>query len=92
MPIYVCEEMQKLRKYLEENNIEYQDISESYMCRTIFVYKKKRISVINGLGSYGGVDIHTGENRGFLEVWGKPFGKNPVGHLTADNIIATLWK
>lgn len=90
MTMYICQEMKKLRTYLDEHKIKWSDESDRYMCRTRFLHNKNTISVVNGFGSYGGIGIDA-DNRGFLEVWGKPFGKYPVGYLTAENIIATIW-
>lgn len=94
----VCKEMQKLRDWLDENNIEWEDASEEFdedkeysfwMCRTWFKINRKRISVINGFGSYGGVDVLGGENEGLLEVMGL-IGNDVVGHMTAEEVIAAI--
>ena len=62
----IVEEMQKLRDWLDEHNIEWVDKSEEpvyleyfhrysfWMCRTHFDINGKHVSVINGYGSYGG--------------------------------------
>lgn len=75
----ICEEMQKLRDWLDENKIEWEDHSETstddkeynpWICRTWFDIKNKRISVINGYYTYGGISIIDGKNEGLLEVMG----------------------
>ena len=60
----ICEEMKKLRKYLDINKIKWKDKSEGfetstedlslYICRTHFWYKNNFYSAINGFGTYGG--------------------------------------
>lgn len=64
----VCKEMQKLRDWLDENKIPWEDVSEDFcrfnlnkiehemwICRTHFNIKGHKVSVINGYGTYGGV-------------------------------------
>lgn len=94
----VCEEMQKLRDWLDENNIDWEDASEDFvedkehsfwMCRTWFRINGKRISVINGYGSYGGADVFHGENKGLLEAMGL-IGDDVIGYMTADEVIAAI--
>ena len=68
----VCEEMQKLRDWLDENGINWEDNSEDFSrympsnlvseykmwtVRTQFKIKNDFISVINGHGTYGGYGI-----------------------------------
>ena len=95
----VCEEMQKLRDWLNENGIEWLDASDDYtnvfldewniwMCRTRFMINNREISVINGHGSYGGYGVLTMKNHGFLEVMG--LFKQVRGYLTAEEIIAEI--
>lgn len=81
----VCEEMQKLRDWLDENGINWEDNSEDFSrympsnlvseykmwtVRTQFKIKNDFISVINGHGTYGGYGIISEENQGLLEVMG----------------------
>ena len=88
----ICAEMQKLRNYLNENNIPWEDGSEDkpmfWMCRTRFDIGDRNFSVINGYGSYGGLGWH-GKNQGLLECWINQKGE-PEGYLTADEIIAKI--
>lgn len=97
----VCEEMQKLRTWLDENKISWEDVSEDFshnitdkfdfemwICRTHFKIKKHTISVINGYGTYGGYGIFSEDNQGLLETMGLWYGDDSVkGYLTADEVI-----
>lgn len=94
----ICEEMQILRDWLDKNNIEWEDASEDFdedkeysfwMCRTWFRINGKRISVINGYGSYGGVNVLGGENEGLLEAMGL-IGDDVIGHMTAGEVIVAI--
>lgn len=85
-----CDEMIKLRKYLDEKGIIWEDKSDVRfgISRTHFVVKKKKWSVINGLGTYGGQRLFTKENIGLLELMVKGVnGGEPVGWLKAEEII-----
>lgn len=88
----ICEEMKKLREYLDTKNIEWKDDSEElssyYMCRTKFFVDGNEFSVINGVGSYGGA-VLGGKNQGLLELWINRKGE-PQGYLTADNVIERI--
>lgn len=73
----IVEEMQKLRDWLDEHDIEWVDKSEDYghdkfsfwMCRTHFDINDKHVSVINGFGSFGGASFFDGHNNeGLLEM------------------------
>ena len=90
------EEMNKLRKMLDDMGIEWQDMStilimdylvenlspiDLTMFRTHFSYNGVRISVICGHGSYGG-------EEGLLEMWNGQ--DDPEGYLTAEDIIKIL--
>lgn len=55
------------------------------ICRTLFVYKGKRFSVIQGQYTYGGSD-------GFLELWNESDWDEPAGWYTASDVIAELKK
>lgn len=88
----VCEEMQKLREYLDSKNIEYDDDSEDWgtgwICRTHFNYKDYFWSVINGLGTYGGFYLDEKQNPGQLELMVNCVnGGEPVGYLKAEDVI-----
>ena len=96
----ICKEMQKLRDWLDENNIPWMDQSEDYhidlgdlgkmwMCRTKFEIGGVLCSVINGYGSYGGFNSFEKDNQGLLEIWAdqKINDGSPEGYLTADEII-----
>ena len=94
----VCEEMQKLRDWLDEKKIEWEDHSETstydkefnpWICRTWFYINNKRISVINGYYTYGGISIIDGKNEGLLEVMGL-IGNGVIGHMTAGDVIAAI--
>jgi len=94
----VCEEMTKLRDWLNEKNIEWEDRSEDFgikwvefwICRTHFRLKGKLISVINGYGTYGGYGIYEGNNEGLLEVMG--LYEEVEGYLTAKELIEEIQK
>lgn len=98
----VCEEMKKLRKMLDEKEIEWKDNSEvmseskewpMWICRMHFEYKDIKFSVINGFGTYGGwyganPGISEEENMGLLELMIED--NEPVGWLKAENIMEIL--
>ena len=88
----MCEEMKKFREYLDQNNIDWVDMSSVYedmkdfsITRTHFIYKNKKVSVINGMGTYGGIDVFGIKNHGLLEVM--IGGNDPVGWLTCEEAI-----
>lgn len=90
----VCEEMQKLRDWLDEREIKWKDNSTKepeiiWMCRTHFTVDDRMFSVINGVGSYGGSNIGCGLNHGKLECWIDEKGE-PEGWLTAEDVIAKI--
>lgn len=71
----MCEEMKKFREYLDQNNIEwvdmstaYEEMKDFYITRTHFYHDNKKVSVINGMGTYGGIDFSSVKNHGLLEV------------------------
>lgn len=107
--MYICNEMQKLRNWLGKNSICWEDVSTDYsqlkeqmndpdfpdlsMCRTHFTINGDKVSVINGWGSYGGNDWHTGERLGLLEIRADKINDGqPIGWLTADEVISELVK
>ena len=91
MKLAVCEEMKKLRKWLDENNIEWKDLSTNMpfnnICRTHFTVNGYFFSVIHGYGSYGGWDSFY-RDQGLLECM---IGNHePVGWLTAEDIVEQI--
>ena len=95
----MVEEMIALRNKLDEKGIEWTDESQKFeFClggklgidRTHFNYKGKKISVINGYGTYGGLGILSDENEGLLELY--DFESEPIGYLTADEVMKELEK
>jgi hypothetical protein len=92
---YVCSEMEKLRKKLDEKNIEWQDCStypieiiKYWICRTQFYYNGQHISVIHGYGSYGGIDFFRDSDEQLLEMMID--GKEPIGYLAAADIFKLI--
>lgn len=87
----MCEEMIKLREWLDEQEIDWFDDSCTldtlfFMYRTKFYIDGNSFSVINGVGSYGGcVDVNA-KNLGLLECWVYEKGA-PKGYLTAEDVI-----
>ncbi len=96
----VCEEMKKLRNWLDQNNIPWVDFSEDYgmvgkmsmfICRTHFNADNHMVSVVNGFGTYGGFSDLEMSNKGLLEVMSDLLNDGePVGYLTADELIEML--
>ena len=97
----ICEEMQKLRNYLDEKNIEWRDDTKEYsetvkIARTHFEYNDKFVSVINGFGTYGGWHgsnypaMTEEQNLGLLEVMID--GEEPVGWLKAEDVMKEIEK
>ena len=99
----ICEEMQKLRDWLDENGINWEDNSEDlsrhmpsdlvpeyemWIVRTQFKIKNDFISVINGHGTYGGYGIISEENQGLLEVMGLWNGIR--GGMTCEEITEKI--
>ena len=94
----ICEEMAKLRNWLDEQGIKWEDMSEdllhgspiepdreSWVVRTRFIVNNKNSSVINGFCTYGGYMFNNEDNDGLLEEWG--LFEHPTGNLTAEDII-----
>lgn len=93
----VCGEMLKLRNWLDDNKIRWEDRSgyigitkEGWICRTGFYLGDNFISVINGYGTYGGFFLWQKDNKGLLEVMG--LFPDVEGYLTADEIIQEIQK
>lgn len=87
----IVPEMQRLREMLDEKGIRWEDASDAYITRTHFVVSGRRVSVVNGVGTYGGV-FPGKNNAGLLEVWSTLTGKDPIGYLTADALAGMLFK
>jgi hypothetical protein len=95
----IVEEMQKLREWLDQNGIEWEDESDENFCylwivRTHFTYKDHHVSVVNGYGTYGGFNSFETDNEGLLEMMIGEIDENsendPIGYLTADQVITYL--
>ena len=82
-------EMVKFRSLLEQNNIKWIDKSdEGFIDRTHFYYRNYFFSVVNGFGTYGGINVLNGKNMGMLELMSNYVnGDEPIGPLTADEAI-----
>ena len=100
----VCEEMQSLRDWLDNNDIKWEDMSEDWgrylkdfngefydhwMVRTHFKLDGVFVSVINGFGSYGGYYLYEKDNKGLLEVMVNN-NNEPIGYLTHQGVIEIL--
>ena len=92
----VCREMKKLRKWLDDSNIPWEDKSDLpkkvmpdyFIYRTHFEIDNVFVSVINGFGSYGGVNLLSGINEGLLELMSNGVNKgSPIGYLRAIEVI-----
>lgn len=102
----VCNEMRKLRKWLDGHDIEWVDVSDDFgidigdidiwICRTHFEVGGVHVSVINGHGSYGGFLIDEDKNQGYLEMMSdlccREKWENPRGYLKANEIIKVIKK
>lgn len=65
--------------------------ADSTIFRTHFEYGGYKFSVIYGYGTYGGKSAFTGHDSGLLEcMTEKVNGGEPVGHLTAADVIAIV--
>ena len=96
----ICENMKKLRSYLDEKKIKWIDQSEDmesasidmFICRTWLWLGDRKISAVNGYGTYGGIHpmYNNGlKNRGLLEI--QIDGLNDVyGDLTVDDVIRII--
>lgn len=87
-----CDEMTKLRSYLDDHDIKWAEASDESICRTKYWHNGHLYSVINGHGTYGGIDgCDPNEfNECLLECWCEVFGDEPVGWLKADDIIKKM--
>ncbi len=93
--VFVCDEMIKLRKWLDEQEIYWWDNSEDMssvyedcqICRTLFYIDKDLFSVINGFRTYGGKRFLSDVNRGYLEMM---YSGKVVGFLAAEDVIEMI--
>lgn len=96
----ICENMQKLRSYLDEKKIKWIDQSEysnpeeleMWICRTWLWIEDRKISVINGFGTYGGIHTMYGDypnNHGLLEIMVDGMD-DVIGNLTSDDVIKII--
>lgn len=92
----ICQEMQNLRNKLNTLGIQWTDYSDrNYItypiCRTRFKINGFEYSVINGFGTYGGINVLTRRNQGLLEIMSDNInGGEPVGWLTATEVMEML--
>ena len=93
----ICEEMKKLRSYLDEKKNKWIDQSEHFdsvsfemiIWRTWLWIGDRKISVVNGFGTIGGIVGIDGENAGLLEIAIDGLG-GVYGNLTADDVIIII--
>lgn len=74
-----CEEMVKLRNWLDQKKIKWWDLSDEKICRTKFVVDGNVFSIVNGHGTYGHLN-------GLLEMMVLAV-TGPIGWLTAQAVI-----
>lgn len=96
----MCEEMIKFRELLDANGIEWWDASTKYheeylgifkIDRTHFHHRDYGWSVINGYGTFGGIESVSIGNRGLLELMSNAVNDGePVGWLTAEEAFALV--
>ena len=92
----MTEEMIAFRKLLDEKRIEWEDLSTQQweICpidRTHFNHRGYKWSVINGYGTYGGVNVITRKNEGLLELMSEAVnGGEPLGFLTAKEAMCMV--
>lgn len=86
----MCEEMIKLRQYLDEHEINWLDHSDPpeytkiHIDRTNFLVGNHFVSVIHGFGTYGGVSLFGNDNK-LLEM--RIDRNDPKGWLKADDVM-----
>lgn len=98
----ICKEMVILRNKLDELNIYWVDkssivspdkllynkgMADTTIFRTHFCYGSHFVSVINGFGTYGGINLD-GVNEGKLEIMID--NEEPTGYHTAADVIQIL--
>lgn len=87
--------MQKLRTWLKSKGIKYYDAScvsdDFWICRTHFNLYGSKFSVINGMGTYGGMDPAHEYNADLLEIMSSQInGGEPIGFLNAEQTIEEI--
>lgn len=96
----ICENMKKLRSYLDEKKIKWVDHSsdldslekDMFICRTWLWIGERKISVVNGFGTYGGIHLMYGDypkNHGLLEIMVDGMD-DVIGNLTSDDVIKII--
>lgn len=85
----MVEEMEKLRQKLDEINIAWWDESDFIIDRTKFEINGNRWSVVNGEGTYGGIQYGSRINKGLLEVRPNEHAE-PIGWVTCEDVIEMI--
>lgn len=95
----MCHELEKLTKMLDEKGIEWSDRSsgegETRIWRVHFrTSPHKRWSAINGFCTYGGLKSIQGQdiNYGLIELWDFTKKNDPVGWLTAEDVMRIVFE
>ena len=102
----VCAEMQKLREWLDEKNIKWEDRSQDWshltgaiyksmpshwMVRTHFFINDNLVAIINGFGTIGGYHFQEEENEGLLQFCSALYNHGEsIGSLNADSVIEII--
>ena len=86
----MVEEMTKFREHLSDIGVAWWDESDELIDRTKFEHRGTRWSVVNGIGTYGGVYWGTPGNLGLLEAYN--FIDEPIGCLTAGDAVQLIFK
>lgn len=98
----VCEEMGKIRAWLDERNIKWEDRSQDWseltgaiyksmpshwMVRTHFYINDCLVAIINGYTTMGGYLFHENENEGLLQLTSARYNHGEaIGHLSAEDV------
>ena len=98
----VCEEMGKIRAWLDEKNIKWEDRSQDWseltgaiyksmpshwMVRTHLILNDCVVAIINGFGTMGGYFYHEDENEGLLQFTSVQYNQGEsIGFLTAKDV------
>lgn len=85
-------ELEILKSMLDQEHIDWHDASDPpdlvQINRLHFKHRGEWWSVINGFGTYGGIDSLTEKNQGLLELLSYAVnGGEPVGWLTAEEVM-----
>jgi len=90
----MVEEMRKFRELLNASDIRWEDdsyqVGEYSMTVTRVRIGRKAWTIINGFGSFGGLNPRTGVNHGMLEIWDGTVKNQPEGWLTAEQAIQKI--